>query len=220
MFGTACFAESLRAFRDSGDRWATRHVLDSLGHMAYLRGDYQWAAAWYEESLTLWRELGNRRGSADSLDSLAQVALAQRDLARVAALLEEAVALCRDLDYRSGLAWSLQHLGTAAGMIGWPERAAQLWGAAEVLHEPAGKTMRIVDQALYERTVATIHSQLGEAAFTAAQAAGRAMSLERAIAYALAACRRERFTGHLIALCSTTHNPIVMRYSYFSPTNC
>jgi len=182
---TACFTESLRAFRDSGDRWATRHVLDSLGHMAYLQGDYQQAAAWYEESLTLWRELGNRRGSADSLDSLAQVALAQGDLARATTLLEEAITLCRDLDYRSGLAWSLQHLGTAAGMSGRPERAACLWGVAETLHEPAGKTMRIIDQACYERVRATIHAQLGEAAFVTALAAGRAMSLEQIIAEGL-----------------------------------
>jgi tetratricopeptide (TPR) repeat protein len=159
--------------------------LDSLGHMAYLRGDYPQAAAWYEESLTLWRELGNRRGSADSLDSLAQVALAQGDFARATALLEQTIALCRDLDYRSGLAWSLQHLGTAAGMIGWPERAARLWGAAEALHEPAGKTMRIIDQTCYERIRATVHSQLGEAAFVTALTAGSTLTRERAIAYAL-----------------------------------
>jgi predicted ATPase/transcriptional regulator with XRE-family HTH domain len=184
---TACFAESLRAFRDSGDRWATRLVLDSLGNMAYLQGDYQRAAAWYEESLALWRELGNRRGSADALDSLAQVALVQGDIGRATALLQESIVLCRDLDYRSGLAWNLQHLGTAAGMFGRAERAAQLWGAAEGLYEAAGKTMRIIDQGIYERTVGTIRLQLGEAAFTAAWAAGHAMSLEQAIVYAVEA---------------------------------
>jgi hypothetical protein len=36
----------------------------------------------------------------------------------------------------------------------------------------------------------------------------------------LAACRRERFPGHLTALCSTAHNPIVTGFSHFSPTNC
>jgi predicted ATPase len=181
----ACNTESLRAFRDSGDRWATVRALDCLGYIAYEQGDYQQAAAWYEESLTLWRELGNRRGSADALDSLGQVALVQGDIAQATALLQESIVLCRDLDYRSCLAWNLEHLGTAAGMIGRPERAAQLWGAAEVLHESAGKTMRIIDQAIYERTVATIRCQLGEAAFTAAWTAGRAMSLEQIIDEAL-----------------------------------
>jgi hypothetical protein len=42
----------------------------------------------------------------------------------------------------------------------------------------------------------------------------------RQIELRLAACRRERFPGHLTALCSTTHNPIVIRYSYLAPTNC
>jgi predicted ATPase/DNA-binding XRE family transcriptional regulator len=182
---TACNTESLRAFRDSRDRWAAVRPLDCLGYMAHLQGDYQGAATWYEQSLSLWRELGNRRGSADSLDSLAQLALVQGDVARATALLEESIALCRDLDYRSGLAWSLQHLGTAASMIGRPERAVELWGAAEALHETAGKTMRIADQALYQHTKATIRSQLGEAAFTIAWAAGHEMSLEQAIAYAL-----------------------------------
>jgi tetratricopeptide (TPR) repeat protein len=180
-----CNTESLRAFRDTGDCWATIRPLDCLGHIAYLQGDYRRAAAWYEQSLSLWRELGYRRGSADSLDSLAQLALLQDDVARATALLEESIALCRDLDYRSGLAWSLQHLGTAAGMLGRSERAARLWGAAEASHEPAGKSMRIIDRASYERMLSTVCSQLDEATFAAEWAAGRAMSQEQAIAYAL-----------------------------------
>ena len=36
----------------------------------------------------------------------------------------------------------------------------------------------------------------------------------------LAVCRRERFPGHQIALRSIANNPIVMRFSRFSPTNC
>jgi len=36
----------------------------------------------------------------------------------------------------------------------------------------------------------------------------------------LAACRRERFPRHQKALGNTTNNPILMRFSRFSPTNC
>jgi hypothetical protein len=125
------------------------------------------------------------------------VALAQGDLARAAALLEQAIALCRNLDYRSGLAWSLQHLDTAAAMSGRPKRAACLWGLAETLHEPAAKTMQIIEQACYERVRATVHAQLGEAAFVTALAARGTLTLERAIAYALETEDPSSGSGHV-----------------------
>jgi hypothetical protein len=41
------------------------------------------------------------------------------------------------------------------------------------------------DRSLYERTVATVRSKLGEAAFEEARTKGRAMTFEQAVDYAL-----------------------------------
>ena len=67
-----------------------------------------------------------------------------------------------------------------------PERAARLFGAAEGLREVMGAPLPPADRAGRDRSVAAVRSALGEEAFAAAWAEGRAMSLEAAVAFALA----------------------------------
>jgi hypothetical protein len=77
------------------------------------------------------------------------------------------------------------------------ERAARLLGATEVLLEASGKNfddterigngrIPITSQSDYERHVAAVRTALSDQAFAAAWEAGRALSLEQAIAEALA----------------------------------
>ena len=68
---------------------------------------------------------------------------------------------------------------------GRPTDAAQLFGAAEALRELIGKPLTRAQQANHDRDVATVQQRLDPEAFAAAWAAGRAMTLEQAIAYAL-----------------------------------
>ena len=65
--------------------------------------------------------------------------------------------------------------------------SACLFGAAEGLLEAVGAAVYyyLPDRSLYERTVSATRSQLGDAAFEEAQAEGRAMTFEQAVAYAL-----------------------------------
>jgi hypothetical protein len=56
----------------------------------------------------------------------------------------------------------------------------------EALCEAIGIPLNLADRADHESSVAAAHSALGEEAFAAAWAEGRAMSLEAAVAYALA----------------------------------
>ena len=66
-----------------------------------------------------------------------------------------------------------------------PVRAARLFGAAEALRESVCVPLPRVHCADYERDVAAARTQLDEATFAVAWAAGQAMTLEQAIAYAL-----------------------------------
>ncbi len=71
--------------------------------------------------------------------------------------------------------------------LGQRERAARLYGAAEALREVTGIPIQYaLRQALYERQVATLREQLDARTFEATCVQGRAMTLEEAIAEALA----------------------------------
>jgi hypothetical protein len=76
----------------------------------------------------------------------------------------------------------LADLSTSQGR---PQEAARLLGAAEALLKASGSTWWPADRVEYERNLATLRAALSEAAFAAAWAEGQAMTLERAIAYAL-----------------------------------
>jgi hypothetical protein len=60
-----------------------------------------------------------------------------------------------------------------------------LWGAAEALRIDIGAPPSLDARPLYERSLAAARAQLGEAAWEAAFAEGRAMSAEEAAEYAL-----------------------------------
>jgi hypothetical protein len=64
-------------------------------------------------------------------------------------------------------------------------RAARLFGAAAALREAIGAPMPPSEHEAYRRRVCRAREMLGEAAFDAARAEGRAMTPDQAIAYAL-----------------------------------
>jgi hypothetical protein len=76
------------------------------------------------------------------------------------------------------------YAGLAARQQQW-ERAARLLGAAEGVCAKIGAAPPLAEREEYERAVRGAHAALGEAAFAAAWAEGRAMSLEQAMGAAL-----------------------------------
>ena len=70
--------------------------------------------------------------------------------------------------------------------LGQPERAARLFGAADVLRESVGVPLPANERADHERYVDAVRAALGDESFAAAWDAGRALRLDEAIAEALA----------------------------------
>jgi len=68
---------------------------------------------------------------------------------------------------------------------GRPARAACLYGAAEALRETRALPTEPADHARYGHYLTTARAHLGAAAPAAAWAAGRALTVEQAVAFAL-----------------------------------
>ena len=170
-----------------GDAWCLALVLNNWAALLKEQGEHERARALYEESLALKRELGDRLEIALSTNNLGKLARLQGDYGRAAALHTESLALRRELGDRWGTAICLNDLALLAQAKGDAERAARLWGAAEALRESIGCPLPVEDRAAHVEGVAAARTSLGEAAFGGAWSAGRALSLEQAIAEALAA---------------------------------
>jgi tetratricopeptide (TPR) repeat protein len=160
-------------------------VLGNLGLTARHLGDYERAAAVLEEALALFRELGDKRNIAYVLGNLGGLAYRQGDYERAAVLHTEALVLFRELGDKGDIANSLMLLAKVAQRQGSYERAAHLFGAAEALREVVGVPVESYERAEYESSLTAARAELGEAAFAAAWAEGRALALEQAISHAL-----------------------------------
>ena len=183
----ALYAESLAIRRELGDQVGIASSLNNLGNVAEVQGDYPAAQALHAESLAIRRDLGDRWGIASSLDNLGGVADLQGDHRAAQALHAESLTIRRELGDRSGIAFSLEGLASGAFALAAPGRAARMWSAAERLRGEIGAPLPPDDRLSYERRVAATRAVMGDdAAFDRAWQEGRAMTLEQAIAYALA----------------------------------
>jgi hypothetical protein len=108
----------------------------------------------------------------------------QGDYARAAALFQALIVEHKEA--RWTLPAGLEGMAAIAAAQGVGERAVRLWGAAEALRETTGLPMDVFEVKDYQHWVAAIRAQLDDATFAAAWAAGRTMTLEEAIAEALA----------------------------------
>ena len=178
--------EGVRLFReDGGDRWGLAIALTNMGTVAEAQADYDLAITFFEESATILRELGDKWPLSLPLRHLGIVASRQGDHLRAEGLYKESLASLRELGEKWLISLCLEELAGVACAQGKHARAARLWGAEETICEAIGATVRALYRADYERGVAAACAGLGEEAFEAAWAQGRAMTLEGAIAYAL-----------------------------------
>jgi predicted ATPase/class 3 adenylate cyclase len=178
--------ESLALSRDLGDKWIIGYQLLQLADTVRALGDYERAATLCMESISLCREAGDKWRTAAGLRAMGIVFLRQREYGRAAAFYTESLPLCgrrnRWVSFQC-----LEGLGCVAFAQGHHERAAILFGAAEQLRESLRSRRDIDYLSEVDQYMNSTRTSLGDIAFAAAWAQGRAMTLEQAMEYALAA---------------------------------
>ena len=115
------------------------------------------------------------------------MAIFQGDFSQARRRFRECLAARQATDDRAGIAGCLAGFAGIAVGENDPARAARLLGAAARLREASGTREGAVDRAEHGRYAAAARAALGKSEFAAAYAAGRAMSIEEAISFALEA---------------------------------
>lgn len=150
--------------------------------LALRQGDLVAARSLAERGVALYKEIGHRHGTAKSFAVLGKVVASEGDYAEAQALYEQSLTISSELGEKWVAAVYLVELGevvAAQQKLAW---AAQLWGASEALREATGIPIPLVERADYERSVSFARTHLGERAFAAAWAQGRAMTPGQALA--------------------------------------
>jgi tetratricopeptide (TPR) repeat protein len=177
--------EALTLSRELGDTRSMGFELSGLGEVAMRQADFTRATHLVEDSLGLRRQLANKWGVAVSLGTLGAIAMRQGDLPRALARLGESLELRREISDMGGSAWCLERWAEVTTAQQRPEKAARLLGAAAALRANIGSVIDPADGPDYERTSADLRDQLGQERFAAAWDAGRAMTMEQAVSFAL-----------------------------------
>jgi hypothetical protein len=149
------------------------------------------AAIFGEEELSILRARAVSFRVPVALADLGWTLLCQGDAAGAVKRFDECLSLLKDRASREpaaamvGVVLCLLGLAGIAIVDGKPTRAARLLAAADKFIIAFDGEWWTVEQADYERYLAAARAKLDEAAFIAAWATGRAMTMEQAIAYAL-----------------------------------
>jgi hypothetical protein len=140
----------------------------------------------YDECVALFREVGLKPYLARALHGRGMVAYHQGDNQQARALLVQSLALFREIGQPYAIGWCFLGLAGVAARAGseGARRAARLLAADDVLNDPV-HNYGPHPLAEWEDIATTARAHLDEATFAAAWAAGRALSLEQAIAEAL-----------------------------------
>jgi tetratricopeptide (TPR) repeat protein len=160
-------------------------LLDRLSIIACHWGHYAEATTLSEQSIVLHREIGNRFGLSESLHTRGKIAYARQAYEAAARHYTESLELKAQVGDQRGLV----HLFKAFAALALtaqqlPERAARLLSAAEKLRRAIGIGAPPATRKENETMIEVLHTSLGESAFARAWAAGEAMDLAQAIAYA------------------------------------
>jgi predicted ATPase/class 3 adenylate cyclase/Tfp pilus assembly protein PilF len=182
---TELYEESMSLFRAQGDKEFLATCLGSLAMVVYSQGDLGRAAQLTEEAATLFKDLGDRGGVSIALYNLGWIALLQDDLGRAADLYRESLSLAWDTGMNQNIPHDFEGLACLAGGKGDAERAARLWGAAQILHETKGIPRDPDFLAEADVRISAVRLGMGEEVWEEAWRKGRAMTLEEAVSYAL-----------------------------------
>lgn len=180
------YEESLVLWRSVGDAWGLAMPLNDLGRTAMARSDFAAAQQYYRESIGLLRQADNQWLLALVQVGYAYALLHLDDLAAARQAFVDGLALWRQLGNRTGIIQCIAGCAGLAARQQQPLRAAQLFGAADALFTSIGFPLEGSTGLEFERNLNLARAQAEASAFEAAWQIGQTLTMEQAIALALA----------------------------------
>ncbi len=163
--------------------------LSFLGHLAYQEGKYAQARAYYEEYILTsgrTKESSNFSGATGWITAkLGYIALRQGNYAQARELFQKSRTFFDVNGAKIGTVYIIEGLANLAVLQGQYECAAKNFAWADLTRITVDNLRPPTEQADVDHDLAIIRTALDETTFAAAQAAGRAMSMDEAIALAL-----------------------------------
>jgi tetratricopeptide (TPR) repeat protein len=181
----ALFDESFAAAKEAGDRLLMAHAQSMSAYNDMVAGRFDGVVDRQKEVVSTIRELGRRFELADNLTALAEGLFVNGDYASARSALRESTELFREANNPTGLAMNLRAFASVESAEGRFERSARLLAAHEAARDEVGGGAPPELINIFGDPREASRTALGPEEFETATQEGRAMGLEKAVAYAL-----------------------------------
>jgi hypothetical protein len=177
------YEEALLLAEDAGDDHQRAAITHNLGDLALYEGDFERARALFGMALEAARGRGDAYETAYALCNLA-LASFKLNHAHVFEYLDEALTIIAGLSWPFGAMYSLELAGCALAQED-PAGAARLLARSEAMRVELELPLDPFEQAIHDKSVATVLQELGAERYSEESEAGRAMTASDAIDDAL-----------------------------------
>jgi len=174
--------ESLRLYRQAGDRILVGATLGNLGNYELSTGDLDAARRHLAESVDIARALNARDGMAHWTFNLGLAEYLSGSPEAAQALFAEALDLARHAGIKGMTAYALIGLAMAVRGRAEPGWSARLHGAGDQALRDLGETLEPLESRLADLDRQRLRAAMGTEAFEAEYAAGRALDLVQVLA--------------------------------------
>ena len=165
------------------DVWENQKIAKSL--IALLHGRYEEAQEILEQVMRSAEESGNRMSFLWTQARLGHVMYQAGNLVEARQLLSEAARSFAIDRYNVGTVYALEGLAGLSATIGKMEKAARLIGYADAARERLSDPRPPHEQADVDLSIAACIARMGNEAFSNAYEAGKRMSLDEAVLFAV-----------------------------------
>jgi tetratricopeptide (TPR) repeat protein len=121
------YKESLRIYKELGDKSGIATTLRNLGNIHLHQGNYEEAVKKYNQSLKIAEELGDKSGIAKALHNLGNIHYFQGNYEEAVKLYNQSLKMGEELRNKSGIAKTLRNLGNIHYFQGNYEEAVKLY---------------------------------------------------------------------------------------------
>jgi predicted ATPase/class 3 adenylate cyclase len=176
--------EAQTIYRQLGDPSGEAWVWQKIGTLAYWQGDYSQACTCYEESIRLGELSGNYLNNLWARANLAYSLLRSGNIQKAKELFRLSAHRFQKATTLIGLAYVMEGMASLHVNQGQAERAVQLFSWADGIREQIDDHRQPVEQVSVDSDLSVIHKQIRAETFRVADARGKEMSIEQAIALA------------------------------------
>jgi non-specific serine/threonine protein kinase len=180
------FERSAATAREIGDHWRFAEAYFGLAQVAHVTGDLDIAWDLYQESLTVHRANGNRMGEGAVLNHRGHLASLRGDEPLARRLLRESLLASRAGQARRRLGFTLSAVAGLMARAGDAGRAVTIDTAGRASLAALGAQLAPPMRALYDEPLTDARAALTDEQIGQAETKGRALSLDQAVADALA----------------------------------